>query len=203
MKYITLLQFKAYLRDQQAFQTDTDTELTWAVGRAEEAIDCFCGTQFQAQNLTHEQPRAVWVNSYGGLVCQMHYPITAVTAIDIMDRYTGHTDWQTTVIKEAFVETLADSPIMANYRFEAILSSPGIGARPTGAIRARVTYTAGYSTIPQSLAGITARAAHFYYLQRDAPNVTTVSAELGVMQVPLDLPPDVTSALMSWRNLSA
>ena len=203
MRYTTLDSLKDWLRDKTSYLDSDDASLTLAILRAEEAIDCFCGSRFEAQTLVLQQPRTCWIDGNGWLNCQMHYPLTAVTAVEVMDIVNGATDWTSATIKQVFVAALEDSPAMRNYRFRAYLSSPTMGPRATGDIAVQVSYAAGYSTIPGSLQGMSNRLSHFYYLQRDAPASKTVSAELGTMEIPLDMPPDIARALMSWRNLSA
>ena len=202
MRYTTLDSLKDWVRDTVPTDDENDTALTLAIDRAEEAIDCFCGTRFEAQTLTREWPRTCWIDGNGWLNCHMHYPLSGpITAISVMDVVNGATDWTATVIKQQFVWPLEDSPSMRNFRFRAYLSSPVLGPRATGDIMAQVSYPAGYASIPLSLQGMAVRLAHFMYLQRDA-GVSKV-VELGSMEIPLDMPGDIVEALRSWRNLSA
>jgi hypothetical protein len=71
----------------------------------------------------------------------------------------------------------------------------------TGDIYAKWTYTGGYTTIPNELKGIIARFAWWIWkLTREAPLGVVKNPMLGIVDIPLQAPPDIKSAAVNWQR---
>ena len=201
MKYVTLDALKDWMRDTDPGSEDNDAALTTAIERAEEAIDCYCGSEFQDQSLTHDDPRNAWIDGNGTLWCHVNFPVRAVTAVQLLDIQSGSTTWQSIALTLPIVSELRASPELRNYRFRVVGFTPRMGSRCTGDILARVSYTAGWETIPLSLAGAALHAAHAFYIYRDNPTQVIVTTPLGNMALPVGAA-ETLEGLGSWRNLN-
>jgi hypothetical protein len=176
--------------------TPDDASMQLCVSQAEEAIDCHCGSAFDAFDGV-ERARKVAVGG-GWMTIQMYRPIAAVTKIEIID-YRGAALWTTVTTDQLIIEDLGLSVRMGNYWFEA--HAPGMPTCPSGRLLARVTYTAGYTDIPYSLQGICNDLAGFYYKRREAPTGAAAVPGVGAVQSGLEMPPSIMASLDGWKNV--
>jgi hypothetical protein len=206
-KYGTLAALKSYGRISQPGQADISTDdsiLLYQLARADCAIDHYCGTDFAHQTNTLEMARNVWVDRNGWIQCQVHKPIvTASTiAMQIMMVANGATTWTPLTLSQCIcISDISngDAPRPQAWTFMAY---PNIKIAPTtfGNILAQVTYTSGYSTIPAQLTAINVRLAWFYYKLREAPMMKIDTLNLGVVEIPVDMPKDIRGELSTWRR---
>jgi hypothetical protein len=201
-KYTTLDALKAY---GQVTATKDDNVLNEAIYRAEAAIDQKCGSAFDQQTVVDELAHTCWVDGKGWLVmtADERGPVTAVTSISVRDLLNAPTAWQS--VSWASTDIILP-PITAPIRPDAwkvrIYPATPLWPRATGQIYAKWTYIGGYATIPTSLISIANRLAWWYYKLREAPMGRVVTAELGLMEIPLSVPPDIKADLMLWTRMT-
>jgi hypothetical protein len=212
MKYTTLQSFKQYAR---VVGTTDDADLIDAVARAEEAIDCHCGTHFEWSTNAGERVRRVWVNEQGYITMQLRRPAVHLTALTILDTK-GQATWQPLTLKAigplgelALIDpevANGDPPIADSYIVRCYSSSPILAPAATGRYWALANYTSGYlvdntHSFPVAVRNVTNRLGYFYYKLREAPMVKAIAGTLGTIELPLDCPPDVRATLNGWRRL--
>lgn len=220
-RYVAILDVQNYA-DSVASQTATWNSvglavLASAIQRAEASIDGFCGTAFDDDAVENEVPTKAWVDWQGWLHIFGHQrgPITDVTAVKYRFRDAG--SWSTlswSSPDDIILPNLKVPPSPNSWRAQIYPSSPlipgsivdyasGFGI-PTGVspsdIMFRWSYEGGYTPIPDALNAIACRLTYFYYKLREAPMARILSAELGVMEFPLNIPPDLKQDLSIWRR---
>lgn len=207
-RYTSLDSVKAWGHVNGLNTTGDDPAILLAIARAEEAIDCACGTSFDARTVTLRRPEIAFVDAYGWLHAQMYYPIETVSAVQVMDMIGGDTTYTsitlTTVeLQHSTLDYPNEAPVFDSYWLQVYSSSPLLPSRAVGQMRAQVTYTGGFSTIPSVIESVTDRLAWWFYKIREAPMGRIATLTMPVMEVPLDFPPDVAATLKSWARLNA
>ena len=209
MRYTTLDSLKVYGRAKtpvgQQSNTLDDAELTAAIVRAEEEIDCFCGTAFDRRRNSLENVPTCWVTD-GWLHLRLRNPIITVALVQVLDMRGGKTTWTTLSSTNEFVEDPLDPQAVGEsphpgawtYLYQA---TPILPDGPRSRYRAQVTYTSGYGNIPGSLAAITDRLAWWFYQIREMPMGRVADLASNTITSPLGLPKDVEEQLKSWRRL--
>jgi hypothetical protein len=199
-RYTTLDAFESWTRanlDGMPDSTPDDTSVQLCISRAEETIDCYCGSAFDAFSGI-ERARKISVGG-GWMTIQMYRPIVAVSKIETIDTR-GVATWATVATDQLILEDLGLSARMGNYWFEAHV--PGLPTYPSGRLLARVTYTAGYTDIPYSLQGICNSLAAFYYKRRELPTGAGAIPGVGAVAAGLEMPADLMAALDGWKNVA-
>lgn len=204
-KYLKLADLKQYAFDSQSALSNNDTLLTQCIYRAEAIVDSYCGTGWDEQTYVLVQPSTVFVDRNGwlNLIANERGPVTAVTAIQMRNLSIGDTSWKTVTwaTDDLIYPVATDPPKPDCWRVIVKPSSPLLSPISTGDILARWSYKGGFSTIPLSLQGIVARLAWWVQKLRDMPAGKVVTAELGLMEIPLSIPPDIKADLNMWRKV--
>jgi len=192
-----------------------------AIQRAEASIDGYCGTSFDDGAVLNEVPSKAWIDWQGWvhIMARTRGPVTNVVSVQY--RFRTDTLWRTLTYNspdDVILPVSVTPPSANSWEAQIWPSSPltsgagfgygnmaGIGEfAPNGVastdIMFRWNYEGGYFPIPDALNGIACRLAYFYYKLREAPMAKILSAELGVMQFPLNMPPDVKDDLALWRR---
>ena len=205
-KYTTLGSLKLYGRgasqpgSTQQVSND-DPMMLEAIYRAEEAIDCYCGSRFEYSANVDEVSSACFVDQWGWLVVQLFQPILSVQSISIMDRRTRI--WADVTFDDLLLDppvARGDPPLLASYRLRGTPSarlSPG----PQGRYVVKATYEGGYTTIPGAMQGVCDRTAWWYYKVREVPMGTVRDLSNNTVTIPQDFPADIKGQMAGWKRL--
>lgn len=212
-KYLTLDELKLYglgaIADPQnptvynnAVQgTPDDSILAQSLQRAEMEFDRHCGMQFNVGTVTQAQAFIPFVDGQGWLhlFARERAPVTAVTAVSIRDLMT-RSAWETiTLAADDIILPVNDGYAHPDSAHVKLYPNPSLESRSTGQILARWTYTGGFSTIPQSLKAIIARLSWWIYKLREAPMAKITMPALGIMEIPIRIPPDIAADIDVWK----
>ncbi len=206
MKYTTLAQLKAY-GQVPATVTADDTTLTSAIERAEFEFDTISGGSFDQQTMTNARPIKAWVDQNGWIwaFAAERGPVTAVSAVTVRDLVTSPTNWQTVtwdavngILLPSFVDAYRPDPDWWTVRIYP--TAPVLYPRDTRNFLVKWTYTAGFAVTPAPLVDLINRLAWWVYKLREAPMGKIVSPELGMMTIPLSIPPDIRADIMRWSR---
>lgn len=204
-KYVDINVFKAYGPVPPGVTND-DVNLQSALERAEAEIDLYCGTGYDQQVYANTLPLKAWVDSMGWLwlVARERGPVTSVTNIQTRNIASGATAWQTLNFgADIFYPgngVAPNPPTPDSWLVRVYSASPVLFPSTYDSLMVKWSYTGGYTTIPASLQGIVLRLAWWIYKLREAPLGRVVTAELGLMEVPLSIPPDIRADLNMWRR---
>jgi hypothetical protein len=208
-KYITLDDLKAYglgtiadpnnptVYNNAVQGGPDDLTLRQCIQRAEMEMDRIAGVQFNQQTITAGFGFLPLVDGNGWLnvFAREAIPVTAVTSLEYRDLKSPAEGWKTVVLDPLNVLLPINDgyihPDSARVRFY----DNAFPARATGHILVRWTYTGGFATIPTWLKAIAVRLAWWVYKTREAPLNQIIMPNLGIMQVPLRIPPDVDADL--------
>lgn len=216
-RYITLNELKLYgigavadpnnptVYNSAVQGTPDDAFLSSCIHRAEMEFDRICGVAMEQATQTLVGGFLPFVDGNGWLhiFARERVPVTAVTAVQVRD-LKGQNIWTTLTFT-------ADNTILPPNTGTArpdsghvyIIPSQTLTPRATGEILVRWTYTAGYSTIPASLKAIIQRLAWWCYKLREAPMYQVMLPQLGMMQMPMKIPPDIMSDIILWQPVYA
>lgn len=211
-KYTTAAALKAYgLSAQAAFGgqvvaiSSEDPQLEDALARAEMEIETITGAKFDRQTVTGETINKAWIDGYGWLWLRgfKRGPVSAISSIQVLDLVTGSGDFQTIAYQSQFLvlPPQEDPPDPDAWTVRVRPNSINAVGRVVGSLLAQVSYTGGYSPIPQSLTALTNRLAWWVYQFRSSPQGKIIMPELGMIQIPLSIPPDIQADLMKWTPL--
>lgn len=142
--------------------TSKDNLCIRKINQATRAIENYCGRRFALTTYTNEYYSATQVDE---LVLRQR-PIVSFTNLDIRDSGLNYDNWETIDSKLYFVD---NNPGVLNLMFNA----SGRWARY------RVTYSAGYSTIPEDLAEACATLAAYYVTYPSGNNAYTQEIQEG------------------------
>ena len=208
-KYTTLGALKAYgragaLPGGTKQLADDDPTMLLSIARAEESIDCYCGTRFEAsENI--EVTDEVFVDRYGWLWCQLAQPIRSVSLVELMDlssmpRWTPLSFSGDAGVIIDPTTGRGDPPTLGCYRMQAY---PITQLQPSqrGRYRLRVTYAGGYPSIPAAIEAVCVRTAWWFYKVRDVPMGTVRDLTNATITVPQDFPADIKGQMVGWRRL--
>lgn len=221
-RYVTMAQVQEYA-DSVASQAATWNAtalsvLASAIQRAEASIDGFCGSAFDDDVVLSEVPSKAWLDWQGWIHIfgNQRGPITKVTAVKYRMRDAGA--WSTLTWNspdDIILPNLKVPPSPNSWEVQIYPGAPMMpgalvdyasggftvpgGISPSD-IMFRWDYEGGYFPIPDALAAIACRLTFFYYKLREAPMARILSAELGVMEFPLNIPPDLKQDLSIWRR---
>jgi len=203
-RYLKLADFKMYaINGATVLNTADDLVLTSSILRAEAEIDGTTKTAFDEQTHTLVRPMTAFVDYHGWLhlFSRERAPVTAVAAIQtrdlLQDKGWVTTTWDT----DDLILPVAMDPPRPDSWHVMVLPSNNVPTRATTEMLVRWTYTGGYATIPPSLQALTMRLAWWVYKLREAPLAKIVTAELGLMQIPLSIPPDIRADLRHWSPM--
>ena len=207
-KYITLADLKAYFTSNHIIGATDDNFMYQAITRAEGQVDEYCGCSIDRGVQTLVLPSTAFVDKDGWmwLWAKEKGPVTDVSAIKF--RYPAGQGW-----KDAYwvpTDDIILPPVGAPPSPEAwrvrVAFTPRIGPVPASNIMVKWSYAGGYGTlggspdIPSVLKAIVCRLAHWNYMMRDAPTGKVITAELGLMTIPLSIPPDIEADLNFWKR---
>lgn len=126
--------------------TSKDNLITRKINQATRAIEAYCGRRFALTTYTNDPYSATGTDQ---LILRQR-PITQFTSLSIRDSGLNYANWEDIDSQLYFVDS--DSGIL-----KLVFNAVGMYDRY------RVTYTAGYATIPEDLAEACASLATFYY----------------------------------------
>lgn len=202
MAYTDLATLKAY---GAVSSTADDQILQDVIERASRDIDGFCGQSFEYAAVAGEVTSQVWVASDGWLWVgsRNRCPVTAVSALELLDRQAAQPVWQAVDLSRAVVIIPPPDVPPRQDAWLVRVWIPGFPARPRprGQLLARWSYTAGFNPTPPALRAVATRYAWWLYKLREAPLGRVVTAELGLMEIPLTIPKDIAGDLQPWVRL--
>lgn len=134
--------------------TSKDNLIIRKINQATRAIENYCGRRFAATDYTNEEYNATQIDE----LILKQLPINSVTSFDIRDTGLNQDTWETIDTNLYFSDDNAGIlKLMFNARGRWL--------------RYRVTYNAGYTTIPEDLAEACASLACYYVQNADASDV--------------------------------
>jgi hypothetical protein len=204
MAYITLTDLKTY-GQIPATATADDVTLQSSIDRAQAEMTLITGSAFDEATETLVMTVNPFVDAYGWLNLRAieRGPVTAVTEVKLRDVVSGKSGWQTLSWNaDDIILPSSASPIAPDaWTVRVKSSAPVLNSRTTGQIFVKWTYTGGYSSIPAGLKSIALRLSWWIYKLREAPLGRVVTAELGLMEVPIAMPPDIRADLRQWARI--
>ena len=204
-KYTSLGALKAYGRagalpgGTQQLNEDDPTMLL-SIARAEESIDCFCGTAYELRN-NIEVSYDAFVEPNGWLTCRLFQPIASIAALEVMDTNMSPQWNAITPVGGCFIDPtveMGQAPLLASYRFRAY---PALAPSGRGRYWIRATYTGGYASIPSVIEAVCLRTAWWFVKVRDVPMGTVRDLTNHVLTIPQDFPADIKGQMAGWRRL--
>lgn len=202
--YATLDQLKAY--GQVSTATD-DAILLDLLERASRQIDAACGHSFDPETVQDEVTPLVWVTRTGWLIVASlaKAVVRSVASLAVLDQAAAMPAWQPLDLGSAqlIIPPALVPPTNQPWRVRCWVP-PGTlppGPIPRGRLLVRWTYDGGYASIPPALSQLTVRYAWWLYKLREAPLGRVVTAELGIMEIPLDAPLDLRRDLVLWQRV--
>jgi hypothetical protein len=206
LRYISLVEMKGWMLDiDPTAVLPNDAEMTKACTRAESIWDKLCSSRFDQQTFTLVQPLAPFVDMNGwlkltALECG---PVTAVAAVQTMNVFRGEKTWKT--ITWDAVNGILLPPVTTPTKpssWEVLINpTPPLDPVFVGGMYAKWTYTAGYATIPDDLKAEIARLAVWVWkLTREAPLGIVKNPMLGLVDIPLSVPPDIKADAIGWSR---
>lgn len=181
--------------------TPDDPILSQCIQRAEMEFDRHCGVQFNSGTLTDTQAFIPFVDGQGWLhlFARERCPVTAVTAVSIRDLVTRSAWSPVTLTTDDVILPLSDGYAHPDSSHVKLYPNPVLPSRSTGQILARWTYTGGFATIPDSLKAIVARLSWWIYKLREAPMAKIAMPQMGIMEIPIRIPPDIAADINLWK----
>lgn len=213
-KYISLVELKLYglgaiadpnnptVYNKSVQGLPDDSVLSDCIARAEMEFDRISGIQFDEVTSTNVQGFLPYVNGNGWLniFAREHAPITAVSAISILDMRSSSGLWTSMAFDSDYlILPLNDGYAHPDSARVQVRPTNSMNACGTGEILVKWTYTGGFSTIPQSLKAVVERLAWWVYKIREAPMYQIAMPQMGIMQIPLRIPPDIDADLRLWQ----
>jgi len=135
--------------------TASDNLITRKINEATVAIENYCGRRFASTTYTNETYSATNIDA----IMLKNRPVTALTSLDIRDSGLNYDTWETIDTHLYFCD--AGSQEANAGVIKLMFNARGRWARY------RVTYTAGYTTIPSDLAEACATIAAYYVNNAD------------------------------------
>lgn len=202
-KYITLDLLKAYGLNNDVTTTPDDPFLSQAILRAEQRWDSETGVQWNAQTFTLVQAFNPYIDKNGWLHVQAReaMPVNSVTQMRMMFYNNPSAGWKDVDLSgDNLILPLSMVPPNVDDKMVSVYV-PGLFSIQTGELRVQWSYNAGYQPIPDALKTIICRIAWVYYKYREVPvaSVTAGAAGIGIVQMPIDLPPDLRREIQLWR----
>lgn len=212
-KYISLDELKAYGIGTQADPnnptvynnsvqgTPDDGILTQCIHRAEMEFDRIAGIAFDEATSTNVQAFLPFVdgNSWLTLFAREHAPVTSVTAISIRDMR-GTNQWvSASWATDDIVYPINDGYAHPDCARVQVFPANGFLPTPTGQLLVKWTYVGGFATIPQSLKGVICRLGWWIYKLREVPVNMIAMPQMGIMQIPLKIPPDINQDILLFQ----
>jgi hypothetical protein len=207
LRYITLVEMKGWMLDiDPTAVLPNDAEMTKAIARAEATWDKLCGgVRFDQQTYTLVQPFTTLVDGNGWLklTAAEGGPVTSVASVQTMNVGLGENTWRTITwdAVNGLLMPSVSSPPRPNAWDVLIQPIPPLYSACVGSIYAKWTYTAGYATIPDELKAEIARLAIWVWkLTREAPLGIVKNPMLGLVDIPLSIPPDIKADALLWSR---
>lgn len=212
-KYITLAELKLYglgavadpnnptIYNSAVQGTPDDGILKGCIQRAEMEIDRISGIQFDEATTTDAQGFTPFIDGNGNLHiwAHEHAPVTNVSSIEIRDMRGVRAYTAMTFNADDVIYPVNDGYAHPDCAQVIVIPTTPMSARGTGEIYVRWTYIGGFNPIPQSFKAMVQRLSWFVYKQREMPLNKIVNADLGIMQIPLKIPPDIDADIRLWQ----
>jgi len=205
-RYLTLAELKGWGLDiDPSTNLPNDSEMGKAIARAEAQWEQLCGCRFDQQTYILVAPSIVFVDSNGWmrLTALEGGPVTAVTAVKTMNVFFGESVWTdiTWDATNGILLPAATTPPRPNSWDVLIKPTPPLMCASVGQLYAKWTYTAGYVTTPDALKAHIARLAWWVWkLTREAPLGIVKNPLLGLVDIPLSIPPDIKADSIFWSR---
>lgn len=149
--------------------TTKDNLITRKINQATRAIEAYCGRRFKATDYSNEEYTATQTDQ---LVLKQR-PVISITSLDIRDTGLNEENWESIDTNLYFSDDNA-GVINTLFTFRGRWD------------RYRVTYRAGYETIPEDLAEACASLAAYYYQIADGSGVGLSLKQEGQRKVQYD-----------------
>lgn len=212
-KYLTLDELKLYglgaiadpnnptIYNSAVQGTPDDSILSQSIQRAEMEFDRHCGVKFDDGAVTDAQAFLPFVDGQGWLhlYARERAPVTAVTAVSIRDLVSRSTWAPITLSADDVILPINDGYSHPDSGHVKLYPNPSLPSRSTGQILVRWSYSGGFSVIPESMKAVVARLAWWIYKLREAPMAQVVMPNLGIMQIPIRIPPDIAADIDLWK----
>ena len=134
--------------------TTYDNLIIRKINQATLAIENYCGRRFASTVYTDEEYNATQTSE----IILKQRPVTTFTQLSIRDSALNISTWET-IDTQLYFTDLSSGVVLLNFRASGSWK------------RYKVTYTAGYTTIPEDLAEACASLAAYYYTNADASDV--------------------------------
>lgn len=183
--------------------TPDDELLSGCIARAELEFDAINGAAMDEVTWVMVNAFTPFVDGKGWLhlFARENAPVTEVTAVQIRD-LKGQNLWiDLSFVNDNVIYPPNDGRPHPDSRHVYIIPSVALSPRSTGEILARWTYTGGYSTIPSGIKNTIQRFAWWIYKLRESPMYQITIPSMGIMQIPLRIPPDIDSAIRLWQTV--
>lgn len=131
--------------------TTYDNLIIRKINQATLAIENYCGRRFASTVYTDEEYNATQTSE----IILKQRPVITFTKLDIRDSALNISTWET-IDTQLYFTDLSSGVVLLNFRASGSWK------------RYKVTYTAGYATIPEDLAEACASLAAYYYTNADA-----------------------------------
>lgn len=212
-RYITLSDLKLYglgaiadpnnptVYNSAVQGTPDDSVLSQCIQRAEMEFDRIAGIAFDKITSSTVQAFLPFVDGNGWLTmfAREHAPVTSVTSVSLFDMQGNKTWTAVTFDSDKIIYPVNDGYAHPDCAQVKLYPATAMMPRGTGQIMVKWTYVGGFTTIPQSLKAIVVRLAWWLYKIREAPLTQITMPQLGVMQIPMKIPPDVYADILLWQ----
>lgn len=148
--------------------TTKDNLIIRKINQATRAIEAYCGRRFLETTYTGEEYAATGIDE---LVLRQR-PVSTLSSFSVRDTSLNQSDWETIDTDLYFLDNSGTSGVL-NLLFNA-------NGRWN---RYKVTYTAGYATIPEDLAEACVSLACFYVQNSDGGDIGVASKKEGQREI--------------------
>jgi len=205
-RYITLAELKGWGLDIDPTSVlANDAEMETAIARAEAEWDVMCSCRFDQQTFALVAPFVALVDGNGWLKLTAYEagPVTAVTAVKVMQVGFGETTWKDVSwdATNGILLPINSTPPKPTSWDVMIKPSSSLYPCGPGNLYGKWSYTGGYAVIPPALKAIICRLAWWIWkLTREAPLGIVKSPQLGLVDIPLSMPPDIKADALLWSR---
>lgn len=179
-----------------------DAILQDAIDRAQADIDGLCGKSFLATTVTDEIAQRAYTDRAGILYVEA-FAACPVRSVSALSWYGPYRTW--TVLNLAATDVfLPPGHVPPSLRDNQVRFMGRDGTAPYANLSSdkliiKWTYAGGYATVPPALKQICTRLAWWHYELRKAPLGQVAYPQLGMIEIPDDIPRDILLSLNSWK----
>lgn len=199
-KYLSVAELLTYGRAGAA-KPEEEQVLAQAIARAEAWFEGVVGGTYLYTSWVAVAPAKAMIDRMGvlHLLAGEGAPIRSIESVEV--RFPGESSWRVVPLGDISLAPIIPGKPSPGWWLARVRGTKFLPAAP-GEFEARWSYTSGFqaSEIPEALKSLIARLAWWIYKLREAPMGKVVTAELGLMEIPLEAPPDIKSDLGLWRR---